>query len=94
MTYKVSFEAKAEEEFAKLSKADQQKIFKYLKKLESREDPRTLGEALKSKLSSFWKYRVGNYRLIAEINDEGLIVIILVVAHRSKVYKIANKRLK
>ena len=43
--------------------------------------------------SAYWKFRVGDYRLIAEISDERVIVLMLVVAHRRKVYATAKKRL-
>ncbi len=43
--------------------------------------------------SVYWKFRVGDYRLLAEIIDERVIVLMLVVAHRRKVYATAKKRL-
>ncbi len=58
-----------------------------------REDLRTLGEQLQANLSTFWKYRVGDYRLVAEIQDDKFVVLMLVVTHRSEVYKTADKRL-
>ncbi len=93
MSYKVSLSDKAEDDFARLDKSVQKQIFKYLKKLEEREDPRSLGEQLQANLSSFWKYRVGDYRLVAEIQEGKLIVLVLVIAHRREVYKVADKRL-
>ncbi|WP_385992126.1 type II toxin-antitoxin system RelE/ParE family toxin [Treponema lecithinolyticum] len=86
-------EKKAEDDFAKLDKTVQRQIFKYLKKIEERQDPRSLGAPLQDNLSTFWKYRVGDYRLIAQLRDDKLIVFMLVVAHRREVYKIAKKRL-
>ena len=41
----------------------------------------------------YWKYRVGDYRLVAEIQDEQFIVLMLVIAHRREVYKMAKNRL-
>ncbi len=64
-----------------------------MKRIEEREDPRTLGEQLQENLSAYWKFRVGDYRLIAEISDERVIVLMLVVAHLRKVYATAKKRL-
>ncbi|MFC2289767.1 MAG: type II toxin-antitoxin system RelE/ParE family toxin [Treponema lecithinolyticum] len=93
MGYKVLLEKKAEDDFAKLDKTVQRQIFKYLKKIEERQDPRSLGAPLQDNLSTFWKYRVGDYRLIAQLRDDKLIVFMLVVAHRREVYKIAKKRL-
>ncbi|MGI5078204.1 type II toxin-antitoxin system RelE family toxin [Treponema maltophilum] len=93
MGYKVLLEKKAEDDFAKLDKSVQQQIFKYLKKIEERQNPRSLGAPLQDNLSTFWKYRVGDYRLIAQLQDDRLIVLMLVAAHRREVYKIAKKRL-
>ena len=93
MAYKVSLDRKAEEDFSKLDKAVQRRLFKYMKRIEERDDPRTLGEQLQDNLSAYWKFRVGVYRLIAEIIDERVIVLMLVVAHRREVYATAKKRL-
>ena len=82
MAYKVSLDRKAEEDFSKLDKAVQRRLFKYMKRIEEREDPRTLGEQLQENLSAYWKFRVGDYRLIAEIIDDRVIVLMLVIAHR------------
>lgn len=93
MSYKISIADSAEDDFSRLDKSVQQRIFKYLKKIEEREDPRTLGEQLQENLSMYWKYRVGDYRLVAEIQDDQFIVLMLVIAHRREVYKMAKNRL-
>ena len=92
MAYKVVLDNKAELDFAKLDKAIQQRIFKYLQKIQERDDPRSLGEPLQENLSAYWKYRVGDYRLIVHINDEVLVVLMIVIAHRRDVYKTVKKR--
>ena len=52
------------------------------------EDPRSIGEALKgSKLGEFWKYRVGDSRVIARIEDNALRVLVVRVGRRDKVYR-------
>ncbi len=93
MAYKVSLDRKAEEDFARLDKAIQKRLFKYMRRIEERDDPRTLGEQLQENLSAYWKFRVGDYRLIAEIIDERVIVLMLVIAHHREVYNTAKKRL-
>ena len=94
MTYKVILSPQAEDDFAKLDKPVQQRIFKYLKRIEERADPKSLGEPLEENLSAYWKYRVGDYRLIAELKDDVFIVLMLVVGHRRSVYTTAAKRLR
>ena len=52
------------------------------------EDPRSLGEALKgSKLGDFWKYRVGDYRVIADIQDSVVCIEVIRVGNRRDIYK-------
>ena len=52
------------------------------------DDPRSVGEALKgSKLGEFWKYRVGDYRVIANIEDGALRILVLRVGNRREVYR-------
>ena len=93
MAYQIEFEEKATADFSKLDGSTKKRIQKYINRIEERDDPRTLGEQLQDNLSAYWKFRVGDYRLIAEIIDERVIVLMLVVAHRREVYATAKKRL-
>ncbi len=75
-----------------LDKFDQQTARRILAFLHERvatlEDPRSIGEALKgSKLGEFWKYRVGDSRVIARIEDNALRVLVVRVGRRDKVYR-------
>jgi mRNA interferase RelE/StbE len=52
------------------------------------DDPRSIGEGLHgSRLGEFWKYRVGDYRLISKIEDDRLVVLVLRVGHRREIYR-------
>jgi mRNA interferase RelE/StbE len=52
------------------------------------DDPRALGESLKGpKLGEYWKYRVGDYRIICKIEDERLVVLVLRIGHRRDIYR-------
>lgn len=63
------------------------RITKYLdERIATDEDPRRFGEALLENLSGYWKYRIGDYRVIAEIQDERLIVVVVKIGHRRKIY--------
>ena len=77
MAWKIEFEATAAEEFEKLDGSVKNQISKYLKKIEERKNPKSLGEPLCANL-----YRVGDYRLVADIRDDKLIILFLVIAHR------------
>ena len=65
------------------------RILKFLfQRVDKLDNPREIGEALKgSELGEFWKYRVGDYRIICGIEDDVLTVLVVRIGHRSKVYK-------
>lgn len=52
------------------------------------ESPRQLGEALKgAKLGDYWRYRVGDYRIVCDLQDQKLVVLVIEIAHRRDVYR-------
>ena len=65
------------------------RILAYLNdRVASSDDPRSIGQALKgSRLGEFWKYRVGDYRLIANIEDNALRVLVIKISNRREVYR-------
>lgn len=76
-----------ERELSKLDSPVQRKIVAYLESRVARsQDPRALGKALGYDLAGFWRYRVGDYRILCRIEDEQCIVIVVSVAHRSTIY--------
>jgi mRNA interferase RelE/StbE len=86
MAWKVELSATAERE---LSKLDSKRILKFLQqRIAKLVDPRSLGKALQgSRLGEFWKYRLGDYRLICKIEDQHLPVLVLRVGHRKEIYR-------
>jgi len=88
MPWKVEFEREAEKELDQIDRQHAKRILKYLfERIEGMDDPRRFGEALKQNLSGFWKYRVGNYRIICDIQEETMTVLVVRIGHRKKVYK-------
>ena len=89
MVWRIEFEDAALKELAKLDKPVAKRILAFLReRVAGLEDPRSVGEALKgSRLGDFWKYRVGDYRIVASIQDEALCVLVLKVGNRSGVYR-------
>ena len=73
----------------KLDPQHSRRIVKFLQdRVAKLDDPRSIGEALHgSRLGEFWKYRVGDYRLICKIEDERLVVLVLRVGHRREIYR-------
>lgn len=88
MDWKIEIDNDARKAIKKLDKQIQVSILKFLReKLAIHKDPRQLGAALHGKLKSFWKYRVGDYRLICEIQDKTLTVLVINIGHRKEIYK-------
>lgn len=86
--FKVEFTAKAVKQLYKLDKQTFKIITNWISKnLEGCENPRIHGKALSANLSGQWRYRVGDYRLLAKIVDEKVIIYILQVGHRREIYE-------
>lgn len=86
MGYKVELTDVAAKFFDRLDKSVKERLQGLFDRLESLADPRTIGEALHGELKGKWKYRAGEWRIIAEIHDRKLIVSVVKIAHRSKAY--------
>jgi mRNA interferase RelE/StbE len=73
-------------EFRKLDRAIQKRVLAYLLDVVELPDPRLRGKGLSANHSGQWRYRVGDYRILAAIDDTTLVILALTVAHRSEVY--------
>ncbi|TLG77518.1 type II toxin-antitoxin system RelE family toxin [Culicoidibacter larvae] len=88
MFYKVEFTKTAIKELKKLDKPQQALLMAWIKKnLQNCENPRISGKALKGNKSAYWRYRIGSYRIITELVDERLLIIIINIGHRKDIYK-------
>lgn len=84
----VSFDERAARELRKLDKQTQTLILRYLhERIEGKSDPRRFGKALRYEKAGLWRYRVADYRIICEIRDDELIVLVIAVGHRREVYE-------
>ena len=87
MAWKVEFEKSAKKELKSLDNAAQIKILRYLRKrIATNKDPRRFGDPLGKDLAGLWKYRIGDYRVVCDIQDEKILVLVLRVGHRRKIY--------
>ena len=83
----IEYSEKAARELLKIDREAARRIKRYLdERIATDDDPRRFGESLAGNLSGLWKYRIGDFRVIAEIQDERLIILVIRVGHRSKVY--------
>ena len=89
MVWRIEFDPAAVKELAKLDKPVARRIVQFLReRVAPLADPRRLGEALRGdQLGSFWKYRLGDYRVVAEIVDRRVVIIVVRVGHRRDVYR-------
>lgn len=88
MKYTVEYTPRAVKELKKLDKQTRSLIIGWIEKnLVECENPRQHGKGLTANRSGQWRYRVGNYRIIADISDEKIVILVLSVGHRSEVYK-------
>ena len=87
MKYKVILSEKARKALKKLDKHTSSLIIGWIEKnLEGCENPRIHGKMLVSNRSVQWRYRIGDYRLICEIQDKKIIIYVLEVGHRKRIY--------
>ena len=89
MAWQIEFDESARKELAKLDRQVARRLIDFLKnRVLSLRDPRSVGQALRgSTLGEFWKYRVGDFRIIASIQDDRMIVLVLRVGNRSDIYR-------
>ena len=87
MTYRVEFTERAKKDLKKLDKYTASLILGWVRKnLEGCENPRLHGKGLVANRSGQWRYRIGDYRLLAEINDDKITLLVLTIGHRRDVY--------
>jgi mRNA interferase RelE/StbE len=89
MAWKVELDPAAERELDKIDQQIARRILAFLHgRVAQLDDPRSIGEALKgSKLGAFWKYRVGDYRIVASIEDGALRILVVRIGNRKDVYR-------
>lgn len=88
MIYQLVTTDKFDKAFNKLDRLTQKIIKAWLdKNLMNCTDPRIHGKGLTSNRSRQWRYRVGDYRILAEIQDERLVLVLIDIGHRSRIYK-------
>ena len=89
MAWRIELTPAAVRDLAKLDRQIARRVLSFLHgRLAVLDDPRSLGEALKgSKLGEFWKYRVGDYRIISSLEDETLAIFVVRIGNRREVYR-------
>jgi len=88
LAWSVEFHPAARDEFAALDRPVQRRILRFIDdRLLAAADPRQLGKALTGEWAGHWKYRVGDWRMVARVRDERLVIYLVRIGHRREVYR-------
>lgn len=89
MAWSIEYDRLVRKQVEKLDPQIQQRIHSFLyKRLAKLDNPRQLGEAMHgSEFGKFWRYKVGDYRIICDIQDQRVVVLVVEVGHRREVYR-------
>ena len=89
LIWRIEFQRNAVKQLGKLTKSDANRIVSFLTDRVAQDDnPRRAGAALQvSELGNFWRYRVGDYRIICDIQDHKLVVLVVEIGHRREIYR-------
>lgn len=84
----VEFDERAVKELKRLGKQAQRIILNYLReRIATDKTPRRFGKALGKELTGLWRYRVSDYRIVCQIEDQNVTVLVIRIGHRKDVYK-------
>ena len=89
MVWRIELTATAAKQLAKFDRGEAKRITAYLRqRLASLEDPRSAGKALTGpQLGTYWRYRVGDYRLVCHIQDDALCILVIEIGNRREIYR-------
>lgn len=87
MTYSLEFTKDVQKQLKKMDKNQAMLLTRWLyQHIHGVDDPRKYGKGLSANRSGQWRYRVGSYRIIVEIEDDRLVVLVIQVGHRKNIY--------
>jgi len=89
LAFEIEFDPDAVKDLRKLDRQVQQRLIGFLKlRVAALDNPRDLGEALAGgKFGTYWKYRVGDWRIICDIQDRRIVVRVMRIGNRREVYR-------
>jgi mRNA interferase RelE/StbE len=86
VAWTIEFEKRARRDFDKLPDAIAVRIASSLKKVAAADNPRLRGTAMAGEWAGHWRYRIGDYRIIARIEDGRMVIVVVALGHRREVY--------
>lgn len=88
MAWRIEIDKDVQKSMRKLDKQVARRITSKLREIAQMDDPRSTGKALTGGMAGLWRYRVGDYRIVCDIEDGVMVVLVVDVSHRSEVYRI------
>ena len=90
MAWQIEFSPEADKALTILGRNAEKQIAKFMRqRVSNLDNPRSIGEPMKgSRFAGLWRYRSGDYRILCEIQDEKITILVVLVGHRKEVYKI------
>ena len=87
MAWRIELTPEAARDLSRLGKPEAKRVRDFLRdRLALSDDPRPLGKKLKGRLREFWRFRVGDYRILARLENDRLLILVVRVGHRSRIY--------
>jgi mRNA interferase RelE/StbE len=87
LAWRIEYDPRVEKDLRGLDKRIQKEILGYMEtRIARAADPKNFGKALRHSQKGLWRYRVRDYRIICEIQQDRVVVLVIAVGHRSKVY--------
>ena len=88
MAWLIKFDDAAQKDLSKIDKPLAKRITAFLReRISVMDNPRSIGEPLKSSKGDLWRYRLGDYRIICEINDNAVCILVVKIGNRREVYR-------
>lgn len=87
MAWTIEVDKDVQRSMRKMDRQVAKRIVAKLREISQLDDPRSVGKALVGNMAGLWRYRVGDYRILCDIEDDVLLILVVDVAHRREVYK-------
>lgn len=87
MVWRIEFDPGALADLQRLDREVQRRILRYLReRIATAQDPKQFGKPLRGELHGLWRYRLGDYRIVCQVREQVLVVLVVRIAHRSRAY--------
>lgn len=87
MAWRIEYAESSLRALKKMDRPMRQRIYDFLNEVSRKEDVRSKGKALTGNLGGLWRYRVGDYRIVCDISEDILRILVVRVGHRSQIYR-------